>query len=74
MRLPRGPVVVGGELQREWRAAFAALGQLPRSSPEPLLQREWIAVFGARGAIPRGALYGRDGRLTREWRAYLEAL
>lgn len=81
MRVPREPVIEGGELARTWRQEFENLArdnaktQPPREMPPPdggRVWRVWLEEFGE--AVPRDLWYGSDGRATEEWVAYLEAL
>lgn len=77
MNIPRGPVIRAGELSREWDRELSALaGGMPGTPPAAELQREWLRWFGVvgGGAFPRAPLYGADGMVSREWRAWLEAI
>jgi hypothetical protein len=81
MNTPRGPVIVGGMMTREWRRFLETEGEAlglsspPRTDPTPQLSRAWRAwldTFGPRP--PKEPLVSPDGEASREWRRYLEEI
>lgn len=81
MKAPRGPVLEGEFLTREWIKAFERLARdkglenLPRSPFTPELNREWLRWFEATGQeAPRAPFTDVRGEITDDWLNYLEAL
>lgn len=83
MRTPRGPIVAGGQLTREWRDALASAVSLadvpgwPRDEIAPQPGPGWRAMFrrlarAARVEVPRGPVSDPAGNVTPEWRRWFE--